>query len=118
MTALTINRRHFILGTCAASLGARNWGLSTRADLAHLRRQFAGELLADGDAGYEQARRIWNAVVDRRPALIARCRNASDIARAVRFAAQHRLLLSVRGGGHNSAGFAVCDDGVVIDLSR
>jgi FAD/FMN-containing dehydrogenase len=77
----------------------------------------AGELVLKGDPSYEEARRVWNAMVDRRPALILRCRGTADVVRAVNFAREHGLPLSVRGGGHNLAGNAVCDDGLVLDLS-
>jgi FAD/FMN-containing dehydrogenase len=76
-----------------------------------------GSVLRQGDAGYDEARTIWNAMIDRRPALIARAQTTSDVQHVVRFAATHRLLLSVRGGGHNIAGNAVCDQGVMLDLS-
>jgi FAD/FMN-containing dehydrogenase len=77
-----------------------------------------GNLLRQDSPGYDDARSIWNAMVDRRPALIARCRTASDVVRAVGFARDHHALVSVRGGGHNIAGNAVCDGGIMIDLSR
>jgi FAD/FMN-containing dehydrogenase len=89
-----------------------------KAALKELRRDFRGELVADGMPDYEAARRIWNAAIDRRPALIARCADVHDVARAVRFAEGHHALISVRGGGHNAAGFALCDGGLVIDLTR
>src|SRR5262245_49188723 len=76
-----------------------------------------GELLTRSSAGYDQARTIWNAMIDRRPALIARCANADDVAQAVRFAREHELLVAIRGGGHNIAGNAVCEGGLMIDLS-
>jgi FAD/FMN-containing dehydrogenase len=76
-----------------------------------------GELLRPGDDGYDGARRIWNGMIDRRPALIARCTGTADVIEAVRFARENGLLLSVRGGGHNIAGHAVCDGGLMIDLS-
>ena len=82
-----------------------------------LRSRTRGPVLTAGDAGYDAARRIWNAMIDKRPALIARCTGAADVMEAVRFAASHELLVSVRGGGHNVAGTAVCDDGLMIDLS-
>ena len=82
-----------------------------------LRSRFRGALLRPGEEGYDEARRIWNGAIDRRPALIARCAGADDVAEAVRFARERDLVISVRGGGHAVAGHAVCDDGVMIDLS-
>jgi hypothetical protein len=84
---------------------------------AELRTRFRGALLRTGEEGYEEARRIWNGAIDRRPALIARCAGADDVAEAVRFAWERDLLVSVRGGGHAVAGHAVCDGGLMIDLS-
>jgi FAD/FMN-containing dehydrogenase len=80
-------------------------------------RTFRGELIWPGDPGYEQARRVWNGMIDKRPALIARCADEADVRAAVNFARQYDVRLSVRGGGHNVAGQAVCDDGLVVDLS-
>src|ERR1700726_2080792 len=76
-----------------------------------------GPLLRAGDAGYDAARTVWNGMIDRRPALIARCAGVADVMAAVRFARAHRLLLAVRGGGHNITGNAVCEGGLMIDLS-
>jgi FAD/FMN-containing dehydrogenase len=76
-----------------------------------------GRLLRPGDPGYDVARKVDNAMIDRRPALIARCGGVSDILAAVRFAREHEFLVSVRGGGHNVAGNAVCEGGLMIDLS-
>jgi len=78
---------------------------------------FHGELLLPTSPGYDSARRIWNGAIDRHPACIARCTGVADVVAAVRFARDHDLEIAVRGGGHNVAGTAVCDDGVVIDLS-
>ena len=79
--------------------------------------QLRGQLLCPPDAGYDAARKVWNGMIDRRPALIARCAGVVDVIAAVRFASDHRLLLSVRGGGHNITGNAVCEGGLMIDLS-
>ncbi len=85
--------------------------------LDRLRGQFRGALLRPGEEGYDEARRIWNGAIDRYPALIARCAGADDVVRAVQFAREQEQLVSVRGGGHAVAGHAVCDDGIMIDLS-
>jgi FAD/FMN-containing dehydrogenase len=76
-----------------------------------------GTLLQPNDPGYDEARQIWNAMIDRQPALLVRCAGAADVRAAVAFARDHDLPLAVRGGGHNIAGNALCDDGLVIDLS-
>ena len=82
-----------------------------------LRRRFRGALLQPAEEGYEESRRVWNGAIDRRPALIARCAGSDDVVEAVRFARDNDLEVSVRGGGHSVAGHAVCDGGVMIDLS-
>src|SRR5262245_15356470 len=91
--------------------------LSTSA-VDKLKSRFRGELIFPGDQRYDAARAVFNATIDRRPALIARCTCPDDVIQAVNFARQEKLLLSVRGTGHNVAGFAVCDDGLVLDLSH
>lgn len=103
----------------AISLKGLNGGNVELAEqaLAALRAQFKGPLLAPGDTAYEETRQVWNAMIDRRPGLIARCTGTVDVVQAVRFARQHGLLHSVRGGGHNIAGLAVCDGGLMIDMS-
>jgi hypothetical protein len=88
-----------------------------KAGFDSLRGRFRGALLRPGEEGYEETRRIWNGAIDRRPALIARCAGADDVVEAVRFAREHELLASVRGGGHSIAGDSVCDGGLMIDLS-
>ena len=77
-----------------------------------------GRVLVAGDPGYDEARLIWNALHDKRPAIIAQCLGAADVIDSVNFARNHNLLLAVKSGGHNVAGNAVCDDGLVIDLSK
>ena len=82
-----------------------------------LRAGLRGALCLPGEPGYDDARTIWNAMIDRRPAAIVRAAGAADVIRAVGFAREHRLVLAVRGGGHNIAGNAVCDGGLMLDLS-
>jgi len=82
-----------------------------------LRGALRGAVCLPGDAGYDEARTIWNAMIDRRPAAIVRAAGASDVMQTVKLAAQHGLLLAVRGGGHNIAGNAVCEGGLMLDLS-
>ena len=79
--------------------------------------KFRGRLIGADDADYHRARAVWNGAIDRRPRLIARCLGAGDVVAAVRYAREHDLEIAIRGGGHNVAGTAVCDDGIVIDLS-
>jgi FAD/FMN-containing dehydrogenase len=90
--------------------------MATRS-ISGLAGSFSGELLAPGDAGYDDARQVWNGAIDRRPGLIARCAGVADVVAALRHARERELLVAVRGGGHGVAGLAVCDDGIVIDLS-
>ncbi|MGH3178634.1 MAG: FAD-binding oxidoreductase, partial [Streptosporangiaceae bacterium] len=78
---------------------------------------FTGELIAPADPGYEQARRVHNGLIDKRPALIARCRTVPDIVDAVSIGREQAAEISVRGGGHNVAGLAVTDGGLMIDLA-
>ena len=78
---------------------------------------FRGDVIGPDHHDYDDARAVWNGTVDRRPRMIARCSGAADVATAVRFARDRDLEIAVRGGGHNVAGTAVCDDEIVIDLS-
>jgi FAD/FMN-containing dehydrogenase len=87
------------------------------SEVAAFAAQVSGGVLPIGHPDYDEARRVWNATVDRRPALIARCRTEADVQAAVRFAAEHHMLTSVRGGGHHIAGHAIAEGGLVIDLS-
>jgi len=84
----------------------------------HLRKGFSGKILTPGDGEYDEARKIWNAMVDKRPAIIARCAGTKDVVTAVNFARDNGILLAVRGAGHHIAGNSLCDDGLVVDLSQ
>src|SRR4249920_2932116 len=78
---------------------------------------FSGELICPEDANYDEARAVYNAMIDRHPGLIARCHSANDVAAVVNYAREHDTILAVRGGGHNGGGLGTVDDGIVIDLS-
>ena len=99
------------------TIDGKSASLSPEA-LDALRGGLRGVLMLPGEAGYDEARTIWNAMIDKRPAAVVRAAGASDVIQTVRLAAKHGLLLSVRGGGHNIAGSAVCDGGLMLDLSR
>jgi FAD/FMN-containing dehydrogenase len=85
--------------------------------VAALRGKLRGTVALPGEDGYDAARSIWNAMVDRRPGLVVRCLGAADVINAVKLARDEKLLVAVRSGGHNIAGNAVCDAGLLIDLS-
>jgi FAD binding domain/Berberine and berberine like len=89
----------------------------TDSSIAALKTGLRGELIAQGDAGYDEARKVYNGMIDKRPRLIAKCTDVGDVIAAVNFGRDNNLPVSVRGGGHNAAGSGVCDDGLVIDLS-
>ncbi|MGO4723909.1 MULTISPECIES: FAD-binding oxidoreductase [unclassified Inquilinus] len=98
-------------------LKRRDGAIVDAASIAAFAEGFSGAVIQPEDAGYDAARRIWNVSIDKHPGLIARCQGVADIVRAVHFARDNGLLVAVRGGGHNVGGRAVCDDGIVIDLS-
>jgi len=88
-------------------------------DESHLRafhQELRGRAIQSSDVEYDQARVVWNGMIDRRPALIVRCLGVADVIASVRFGRAHQLPLAIRGGGHNVAGFGTCDGGLVIDL--
>lgn len=86
-------------------------------DASALKASLRGELIQPGDESYDAARKVYNSMIDRHPALIARCADVADVIAAVNFGRENNLLVSIRGGGHNAGGLGVCDDGLVIDLS-
>jgi len=99
-------------------LKQRNGAVVDGARVEAFKREVEGRVILPGDAGYDAARRIWNAAIERRPGLIARCSGVADVVASVKFARANDLLVAVRGGGHNVGGRALCDDGIVVDLSR
>jgi len=94
--------------------------MTTRTSKAkeELKGTIKGSVLVPDDPGYEEARQIWNGMIDRRPAVIVQCAQADDVPPVIRFARKNGLELSIRGAGHNIAGNALCDNGVTIDFSR
>jgi FAD/FMN-containing dehydrogenase len=86
--------------------------------LRDFRASLHGELILPDDDGYDSARRVWNGMIDKYPALIIRCANRADVTHAVEFARLQHLPVAVRGGGHSVSGKSVCDEGIVIDLSQ
>lgn len=91
--------------------------MSDHAAIRQLKKTLRGRLIQPGRSGYDEARAIWNGRIDRRPAAIVRCMGVADVMAAVAFARSQGMVLSVRGGGHHTAGHAVCDDGLMVDLS-
>jgi FAD/FMN-containing dehydrogenase len=100
------------------ALKRRDGAVVDNAIIDAFRNDFRGQIILPADAGYEAARRIWNASIDKHPGLITRCSGVADVVSAVTFARANDLLVAVRSGGHNVGGRALCDDGIVIDLSR
>ena len=91
--------------------------MSLQKAVEQLKPQFRGQILTPSDEGYEVARKVYNAMIDKRPGAIARCVNVADVMAAVRAAREQDVLAAIRGGGHNGGGLGICDDGLVIDLS-
>jgi FAD/FMN-containing dehydrogenase len=104
-------------GDIPAVTGAGKAIVLKSADVARLRAAVGGSLLLRGDTEYDAVRQVWNAAIDRKPALIARCRKPADVIASVKFARERDLLVAVRCGGHSSSGKSVCDDGLMIDLA-
>jgi FAD/FMN-containing dehydrogenase len=115
-TARTIDEGSATQALALTKLGGGAAAIPRRT-VAALREKIGGAVLTAGEEGYEIARSVWNAMIDRRPALIVRCASTADVRAAVEFAGNAGAALAVRGGGHNIAGSAVCDGGVMIDLT-
>jgi hypothetical protein len=105
--------------TCrpTSRVGREEVALVSPIDTGRLAAQIAGEVITPGHCQYDVVRRVWNGMIDRRPAVIARCTSAADVAASLGFASDAGLSVAVRGGSHNVAGNATCDDGLVVDLS-
>src|SRR5262245_16300315 len=91
--------------------------MSKESAVADFKSKLRGELIQPGDASYENARQVYNAMIDRRPRGIVQCADVADVIASVNFARENQIRLAIRGGGHNAAGLGVCDGGLVIDLS-
>jgi len=92
--------------------------VSTHGSLHTLKGTLRGELIEPGDSGYDEARKVYNAMIDKRPALIVRCVDTADVIASVNYARANDMVTAIRGGGHNGGGLGTCDDGIVIDLSH
>ncbi|MEE9134074.1 MAG: FAD-binding oxidoreductase [Gemmatimonadota bacterium] len=92
--------------------------MSVNGNVAQFKASLNGELIQPGDTGYDEARAVFNAMIDKRPALIAKCADIADVQTALRFGRENEMLVAIRGGGHNGGGLGICDDGLVIDLSQ
>src|SRR5438477_4292797 len=90
---------------------------SKKLDITELKSNFRGQLILPDDAGYDAARKVYNGMINKHPALIARCADVADVMAAVKFGRKNKLLVAIRSGGHNAGGLGTCDDGLVMDLS-
>lgn len=88
------------------------------ADIENLQKKLRGKIILPSDKNYDEARKIYNAMIDKYPAMILQCTDVGDVQEAVKLAKQNDLMVAVRGGGHNGGGLGICDDGMVIDLSE
>src|SRR5581483_6574729 len=89
----------------------------TQNSINAFRGQFRGQIITPDDSRYDEVHKVYNAMIDRRPALIAQCADVADVMAAIRFAHETGVKVAIRGGGHNAGGLGVCDDGLVIDLA-
>src|SRR5438067_8902336 len=85
--------------------------------IAELKAKLRGRVIEPRDLDYDDARKVYNAMIDKKPRLIARCADVADVINSVNFAKENDLLVAIRGGGHNAGGLGICDDGLVVDLS-
>src|SRR5262245_34295937 len=119
-----MSRRKFLLGSAAALAstplfaGYQTQRNSVESDSERLASAMHGQFIRSTDVEYGNARRVWNAAVEKRPRFIAKCLNVSDVQRCLEFAVQHDVPISIRGGGHHPAGTSLVDTGLVLDFSR
>jgi len=92
--------------------------IQSNEKIKNLKNKVKGEIVLPGDPNYNEAREIWNAMIDRKPAVIIQCAEADDVPHAISYARDNGLEISIRGGGHNIAGSALCNNGVMIDFSN
>jgi FAD/FMN-containing dehydrogenase len=118
ITIRLVSKSYHLFRMIHAYIAAKEAVMLTKERVESLRSSLRGELIEPGGSEYDVARKVYNAMIDRHPRLIARCRDVADVITAVNFARDNDLLLAIRGGGHNAGGLGVCDDGLVIDLSR
>src|SRR5207249_11189964 len=85
--------------------------------IADFKRNLRGRLIEPGDKDYDEARKVYNGMIHKKPRLIARCADVADVIRSINFGRDNDLLVAIRGGGHNAGGLGICDDGLVIDLA-
>src|ERR1700755_3492163 len=91
--------------------------MMTQENIAQLQQSLRGKLIQPHDEDYNTCRKVYNGMIDKKPSLIAKCANVTDVITAVNFARENNLLTAVRSGGHNGGGLGICNDGIVIDLS-
>ena len=91
--------------------------MQNETPIEKLKENLRGQLIQANDEGYEEARKVYNGMIDKRPQLIARCVDVADVMTSVNFGRENNMLIAIRGGGHNAGGLGICDDGLVIDLS-
>src|SRR5256884_9633554 len=91
--------------------------MTNEDSIADFKRNLRGRLIKPGDKDYDEARKVYNGMIHKKPRLVTRCADVADVIRSVNFGRENNLLVSIRGGGHNAGGLGVCDDGLVIDLS-
>src|SRR4051812_3426529 len=116
MSARLVTRPHEVIRNAHPIEGRRVMAVSGTLQRDELRQRVRGEVVAEGDAGYDEARRVWNGVIDRRPALVVGCTGNADVIASIAFAREHGLPVSVRGGGHNVAGTAGAEGALVPHL--